>query len=673
MSSLEQLWDELFSTQYRDQVIDLAFLFPDKRSIEISRVAIDRFSSELGDAIFETPDIALAEGNKALMDKVKEDPAFDYERELTVHDLFIHIVDLGKITKIRDVRSEHLDKLVQVNGLVRSVTQIEPKVAVVAIQCKRCGYTFKKTVEGTKTLKNLKCPNQACDRGGPFDLIKKDFIYIDSQRLTLQEFPESMRPGEQPHTIKLELTGDLPGKVTPGERVTASAIFRSIVDLDKGPSCKTYMDCLAITAEESNYDQVVISEEEKEAIIKLSRDPAVHQKIASSIAPAIFGSEDIKEALSLQLVSTPARILPGGTRRRGDIHILLVGDPGLAKSQLLRHIAAISPRGVFASGKSATTAGLTCAVVKDPDSDQWMLEAGALPMADGGIASIDELDKMRDEDRSALHEAMEAQTISIAKAGILATLKCGCSVLAAANPKHGRFDKYEAITPQINLQPALLTRFDLIFAIADEVDAERDRAVAEKILRGNKDASPFLDPTFLRKYVAYCRKLPAPEMSEEAFEIIMNAYLGTRLSASKNTAIKPIPITPRYLEGMIRLAEASARIRLAREVSSEDATRATRIMQNCLHKVGIDPESGDLDVDTLEIGVSKTTQDRSKLLKSLIRGMTRHFPMGIPLEDILSEAENNGINNKKALEIIQRLRRDGDLYERGKDRYLLGD
>jgi replicative DNA helicase Mcm len=223
---------------------------------------------------------------------------------------------------------------------------------------------------------------------------------------------------------------------------------------------------------DQEFEEIEISQDDEEMIMAMSRDPEIYENIRKSIAPSIYGYEDVKEALGLQLVSGFEKNLPDGARIRGDIHILLVGDPGIAKSQLLRYMIKISPRGIYTSGKSSTSAGLTATAVKDELGDgRWTIEAGALVLADKGIAAIDEMDKMNNEDKSALHEAMEQQTISVAKAGVMATLKSRCSLLAAANPKLGRFDKYEPIAPQINLTPALMSRFDLIFVLTDDPES----------------------------------------------------------------------------------------------------------------------------------------------------------------------------------------------------------
>jgi len=665
--TIDRKWEYFLKIRHEDDILGIAEAYPDKCSLAVCHLDIDKADVELGDFIIDDPDKALEAGRIVLARMINDYAISDID--ISPDGIFLEIQDTRRTARLRDIRCQHIDQIVEVNGLVRSVTEIRPKITAAAFRCKRCGTTFKKPITGLKGIKNIICPNQVCERGGPYEYIKRESKYVNSQKITLQEFPEDMRPGEQPYAIKLELLGCLPGRAVPGERITIAGIYRTIENLEKGPFCETYMDGISLSSRDTGYGQIEITEEDKTRIKEIADDPELHSRLASSIAPAIYSLVEVKEALVLQLVSTPPRMLPGGTRRRGDIHILLVGDPGLAKSQLLRYVRSISPRGVFASGKAATSAGLTYAAVKDADSGQWVLEAGALPMADGGIVCVDELDKMRDEDRSALHEAMEAQTISVAKAGILATLKCGCSVLAAANPKLGRFDQYEPIAAQINLAPTLLTRFDLIFIISDTVDERRDAAIADCILNSGKVAeADYLEPSFLQKYIAYCRMLPAPVLDEGADKVLRAAYLAIRLGSSKCKDSKPIPITPRYLEGMIRLTEASARLRLSSIAEKQDAQRAVNIMINCLKKVGVDPETGEWDIGTIELGNTKRYADRTKAVMKAIRDLSKHHFTGVPLEEIIKES---GIEADKVSEIIDRLRRDGDICLRGQDKYCI--
>ena len=418
---------------------------------------------------------------------------------------------------------------------------------------------------------------------------------------------------------------------------------------------------------DKDYDEIEITAEDEEQILELSRDPVIYDKIVSSVAPSIYGYEDIKEALALQLFSGVVKNLPDGSRIRGDIHVILVGDPGIAKSQLLRYVVKLSPRGVFTSGRSASASGLTAAAVKDDLNDgRWTIEGGALVMADMGIAAVDEMDKMKTEDKSALHEAMEQQTISIAKAGIIATLKSRCALLGAANPKYGRFDRYESIAEQINMPPALLSRFDLIFVLIDTPEHVRDRKIANHIIQSHyagelfeqreklpsshitedfveaelEVIEPTIQPEIMRKYVAHARKNVFPVMEGDARDRLINFYTELRKTGeSKDT---PVPVTARQLEALVRLSEASARIRLSNIVTLEDAERTIKIVMNCLKNVGMDPDTGAFDADIIASGTSMSQRNKIKNLKDIIKKVSERHPgkEGAPLEEVYIEAES---------------------------------
>ena len=358
-------------------------------------------------------------------------------------------------------------------------------------------------------------------------------------------------------------------------------------------------------------------------------------------------------------------------------------------SQMLSYIENIAPRSVYTSGKGSSSAGLTAAAVRDDfgDGQQWTLEAGALVLADKGIAAVDELDKMRSEDRSAMHEALEQQKISISKAGINATLKSRCSLLGAANPKYGRFDQYEPIGEQIDLEPALISRFDLIFTVTDTPDPDHDGKLADHILKTNyagelntqrtnvptseftqaqvdsvtEQVAPEIDAELLRKYIAHAKRSCFPTMTEEAKATIRDFYVDLRSKGADEDA--PIPVTARKLEALVRLAEASARVRLSDTVEEADAERSVSIVRSCLKDIGVDPETGQFDADVVETGTSKTQRDRIKNIKQLIAEIEDEFEEGAPMDEVLERANEIGMDASKAEAEIEKLRRKGDVYE----------
>ena len=677
-------WEEFLRSRYWDELLELADSYPDERSLKIRFSDIDKFDSDFAEELLENPEQILEAAHAALLE-------LDLPMDVYMDRAHVRIIELPRHFKTRELRSDHIGKFLAIDGLVRTATEVRPKIISAAFQCQRCGFTFFKEQTGNKFEdQNLKCMNQACDRGGPFKLLLAQSKFVDAQKIRVQESPEDLRGGAQPQTLDVELEDDLAGRIFPGDRVIVNGILKSYQRSTPQQGKSTYFDLfhkgISVEMTEQEFEEIEIDPEEEKLILEMSCDPEIYEKIRGSIAPSIYGYDDVKEALALQLVSGFEKHLPDGARIRGDIHILLVGDPGIAKSQLLRYMIKISPRGIYTSGKSSTSAGLTATAVKDELGDgRWTIEAGALVLADKGIAAIDEMDKMDNEDKSALHEAMEQQTISVAKAGVMATLKSRCSLLAAANPKLGRFDKYEPIAPQINLTPALMSRFDLIFVLTDDPDTKRDSAIAQHILKSNyagelatqaawnSDISqedidnalvvikPVLDPELLRKYVAYARKNIFPTLSEEAKEYFLKYYVGLRSQGQDSN--KPVPVTARQLEALIRLGEASARLRLSDKVTMDDAKRVVKILEACLRKVGVDPETGFLDADIIASGTTKSTRDRTKSVIDIIRDVSKEQQGPAPRDAVLDRAEELGIERAKAEEIIDRMRRDGDVFE----------
>ncbi|WP_256391470.1 LAGLIDADG family homing endonuclease [Natronoarchaeum rubrum] len=358
-------------------------------------------------------------------------------------------------------------------------------------------------------------------------------------------------------------------------------------------------------------------------------------------------------------------------------------------SQLLQYVREISPRSVYTSGKGSSAAGLTAAAVRDDfgDGQQWTLEAGALVLADKGIAAVDELDKMDASDRSAMHEGLEQQSISVSKAGINATLKSRCSLLGAANPKYGRFDQYEPIGEQIDLEPALISRFDLIFTVTDQPDEEEDARLAEHIIQTNfagelntqrnematpdvtreqvdaqtEQVEPAIEADLLRKYVAHAKSNVFPTMTEEARDSIQQFYVDLRSKGTDEDA--PVPVTARKLEALVRLAEASARVRLSDTVEAQDADRVIEIVRSCLQDIGVDPETGQFDADVVETGQSKTQRDRIKNIKQLIADVEEDYEDGAPVDVVMDRVDEIGMDQTKAEREIEKLKQKGEVYE----------
>ena len=641
MTETESKWDEklkrFFKDYYWNEILQLANEYPDQRSLAVDFTDIEKFDRDLSREFLEHPGELISAAEAALKE-------IDLPVEKNLEQAHVRVIKIPNRIPIRELRSKHLTRFVAIEGMIRKATEVRPRITKAAFQCLRCGHL---TIVEQNSFKFEEpfagCEEETCGKKGPFKVSIEDSTFIDAQKLQIQESPENLKGGSQPQSLEVDSEDDLTGNVTPGDRVIINGVLKSRQRTLKDGKSTFYdliLEANSIERLDKDYDELEISAEEEEQILELSRDPAIYEKIISSIAPSIYGYEDIKEALALQLFSGVVKNLPDGSRTRGDIHMMLVGDPGIAKSQLLRYVVKLSPRGVFASGRSASASGLTAAAVKDDMNDgRWTIEGGALVMADMGVAAVDEMDKMRTEDKSALHEAMEQQTISIAKAGIIATLKSRCALLGAANPKYGRFDRYEGLADQINMPPALLSRFDLIFVLLDTPNHSLDSRIANHILQshyagelseqrqklpGSTISEEFVDaemeiiepviaPEFMRKYIAFARKNVYPVMEEDTRHHLINFYTDLRRSGEgKNT---PVPVTARQLEALVRLSEASARVRLSNIVTLEDAKRTIRIVMNCLKNVGVDPETGALDADILASGTSMSQRNKIKLLR----------------------------------------------------------
>ena len=478
-------WESIFGRdEYRQALREIADTYPEKKSLFVKYDDMDMYNSDFATFVLEEPDrcIKLAEE----VAKEAMPPTWD-----PVNKINIRLIRLPRDAKvgIRNLRARHLNKMVALEGLVKKVTPVKPRMTLALFTCARCGAPIWQPQDGMLLQEPLMCPNPNgnCNKtANRFILDEEQSIYTDTQKVEIQESPEGLKGGAQPQRLSGYIDDDVAGIITPGNRVTINGIIRSAEKTERVKTTvfEVFVDVVSIEFEQHEYDEIQITEEDEKAIIEMSKDPDLFDNIIASISPTIKGMNEEKAAIALQLFGGTRKVMDDGSVIRGDIHILLIGDPGVAKSQILRYMSSMAPRGIYASGKSASGAGLTAAAVRDEFTGEWALEAGALVLADKGLACIDELDKMSTEDRSSLHEAMESQRISVAKAGITASLQCRCSMLAAANPKLGRFDlENSTIVSQIDLPPALMSRFDLIFVRTDKPDEKRDRDITEHILK----------------------------------------------------------------------------------------------------------------------------------------------------------------------------------------------
>ena len=643
-------FEEFFSTIYKDDVFEILEKYPDERSLTVNYEDLEMFDPDLADLLIEKPDEVILASQKAIknIDPLMKDA-----------ELNIRFENLTNNIPLSDLLSKYIGSFVSADGIVRKTDEIRPRIETGVFECRGC----MRITEVEQTSGNhIMEPSLCSECGGrSFRLLQEDSKYIDTQSARMQEPLENLSGGTEPKQMLMVLEDDLVDELNPGDKVRITGTLKTFRE-ERSGKFKNYIYVNHIEPLEQEFEELELSEEDEERILELSRDPHIHDKIINSTAPSIKGHRDVKEAIALQLFGGTVQQLEDGTRLRGDLHILIVGDPGIGKSQILKYVSKLAPRSVYTSGKGTSGAGLTAAAVRD-ELGGWSLEAGALVLGDQGNVCVDELDKMRSEDRSALHEALEQQTVSIAKAGIMATLNTRCSVLAAANPKFGTFDQYKTLANQIDLPSPILSRFDLIFVIEDKPDVEKDRELAQHILKTHQYSNIAYDiePELLRKYIAYARKNIHPVLTDEANKVLEEFYVSVRTGGVEEGT--PVPITPRQLEATIRLAEASAKLQLKNEVEASDAHRAINLQRRCLEKIGMDPDTGKIDIARVEGRTPTSERDKMRVVQEAIKALEEEFvevPVNI-LKDHL--AENHEMSEEKTDEILRILRSKGIIYE----------
>ncbi|MBD3311939.1 AAA domain-containing protein [archaeon] len=595
--------------------------------------------------------------------------AYD-ELEFSLIPRFINLPETNSI-KIKNIRTKNLNKLIQIEGIVRQASEVRPASASIIFECPACAQKIIEPQESNRVSSPKRCPN--CGRMGKFSVVDKKLI--DTQRLILEESPEKMEGGEQPQRINIILKDDLVDptivkKTCPGSKVEVTGVLQEVPIYLRSGGKSNRFDLLiqanAVNPIEYEFDDIDISKKDEKKIMKFASSGKIHEKLVDNIAPNIYGYEEIKEAIAIQLFGGVRKIRDDGTKVRGDIHILLVGDPGVSKTQMLSYVAQIAPKARYVSGKASTAAGLTASVVKDEFVKGWSLEAGALVLANKGIALIDELDKMTTEDRSALHEGLESQTITISKANIQATLNCQTSVLAAANPKFGRFDPFVPIAEQIDIPPTLLNRFDLIFPMRDVPSPDRDSKIASHMLDSAQNPDKergVINNEFLRKYIAYAKRIK-PEITNSAIKTLQDFYVTLRnKKMMAEDEVRAIPVSPRQLEALVRISEGCARLRLSKKVTKKDAERAIRLLKYCLSKVGVDPETGEIDIDRLVTGFSAKQRSDIMKIKEVINGLSDKYGNAIPTDEVINKAVELGLSEQKAETLIEKMKREGEIFE----------
>ncbi|NWG10198.1 minichromosome maintenance protein MCM [Candidatus Bathyarchaeota archaeon] len=669
----QERFQDFFKTdKYRQRISQMAVT--DKLSLTVDFEELLAFDQKLAEQLLGQPEEYLRHANNAAYAQLQiEEPEYAEQTVDKAETIAVRIVRLWQATHLRKLGSNNIGKLVMVEGIVVRSTPVRPMVMRAAFKCKRCGEITPINQTGQFLKAPFTCSSPSCQAKGPFEFVQEESTFIDSQDLRMQERPEDLPPGQLPRTLHVKLVGsEIVDIARPGDHVSIVGIVRAVAPslpgVGKLRTFALHVDANSIEVLGKEPEIALPSPDEEEKILDLARDPWIHRKIMNSIAPSIYGYDHIKESIMYLLFGGMSKNLPDITIR-GELNALFIGDPGTAKSQLLQYVARIAPRGLYTSGRGTTAAGLTAAVIREKGGGM-SLEAGALVLADKGIACIDEMDKMRPEDRVAIHEAMEQHTVSVAKGGIVATLNARTAVLAAANPSLGRYEPHRTVAENISLPVTILSRFDLIFVLRDVPDKEADGRMSEHILEMHrKGSSPVESPMpleLLRKYISYAKGIK-PVLTREALQRLKDFYLAMR-SASESEG-SPVAITARQLESLVRVSEARARAALRKEVLAEDAEAAIAIMKRSLEEVGIDLSSYKIDIDIIMTGKPKSVRDKLQVVISVLMEMEKETGI-VEKVALLNELETKYTISRVEIErLIAQLLREGTIYE-PKEGYL---
>lgn len=639
-------------------------------SLVVDYIDLDSHNPLLAKEITHMPDEYLESFGEAVLSVLREIHP-DYEQEVRDR-IRVRIGNYTVQKGLREINAELIDKLVSVSGMVVRSSEIKPLGKKIAYRCTNCGTLTDALLKGLALKKPAKCP--ACSER-ELEMDPETSLFVDFQMVRLQELPEDLPAGQLPHYVEVTVMGDLVDQCRPGDRIMLTGIIR-IEQEQLAPQAKTSLFRLRMEGNNIEYlggragskdtrsaERIMISAEDEKQIRTIATKPDAYEKLIASFAPHIYGHWEIKEAILLLIVGSVSKKLDDGSTRRGDINVLLVGDPGTAKSEMLKFAAKIAPRGLYTSGRGTTAAGLTAAVIRDK-SGIYMLEAGAVVLGDQGLVCIDEFDKIKPEDRSALHEVMEQQTCSVAKGGIVATLNARTSILSAANPMYGKYDPYKNITENVNLPVPLLTRFDLIFIVRDIPEKEKDNLIASHILNIHRDtehaAKPSIDIDLFSKYLSYSKQIE-PSLTSEAVDLIRNYYMDMRKVESEGM----ITVTPRQLEGLIRLATARARLLLKEKVDTDDATRAIYLVEQMLRTAGVDVNTGKMDVGVL-YGKPQSEVSKSKMLMDVFKALSGNDNNDVDEKLLVEELVKTGkfVDEGDARKYFEKAKREGQIYER---------
>lgn len=559
-------------------------------------------------------------------------------------EIFVRIKDLALTEEIRALRQLHLNQLIRTQGVVNCATNVIPQLNLVKFDCMKCSFTLGPFVQHQDSeIKPGTCPG--CQSYGPFSINMEETIFKNYQRLAVQESPGKISAGRVPRAKDVILLGDLCDTCRPGDEIDLTGIYTNSYDgslnIATGFPVFSTMIMANSIVKKQDWTSVskTLSDVDIQQIVNLSKDPNIVERIIASICPSVYGHENVKRAIALSLFGGCSKNPSNKHRIRGDINVLLCGDPGAAKSQFLKYATKIAPRAVYTTGQGASAVGLTAYVQKSPVTKEWTLEAGALVLADNGVCLIDEFDKMSDQDRTSIHEAMEQQSISVSKAGIVASLQARCAVIAASNPKAGRYIRGKTFAQNVDLTEPIISRFDIICVVKDEINEFKDATVARFVVRSHikshhdveeaelaqiekldkaekTEEYDLIDQDLLKRYLVYARDRFKPKMSIQQQDRIAKVYADLR---RESLATNSIPITARHIESIIRCAEAHAKMHLRNHVVSDDVDLALKVIIESF--ISTQNSIGRRNIQSAFASYLTVKQSRTEIMINLLRSM----------------------------------------------------
>ncbi|MDG6911020.1 MAG: minichromosome maintenance protein MCM [Nitrososphaerota archaeon] len=655
---LKSVLDRDGAPVYRGKISQL--ITTEGKSLVVDFGDLLRYNNDLANRLLTEPDSSLASFKIAAFETMRSENALYADR--VKRELTVRLRNLPDLVPLRRVDTSYIDRMLAISGMVVRTSELRPMMTEAAWVCPSGHLTYQE--QDDMVLKRPpKC--ELCGEVRNFELDRKRCKFVDFQVLRIQELPEELPPGQLPQFFDVNVEGDIVNMARPGDRVVLTGVVRAVPDYTLGQVrtrlFKSQVDCNHVEVKGKEPEQVLVTKEDEELIRNIAAAPDAYENLVNSIAPVILGHQQEKEAILLLLAGGSATSLPDGTKLRGDINALFVGDPGTGKSELLKFASQVAPRGLYASGRGTTAAGLSAAVIRE--KNVLMLEAGVVVLADLGIAAIDEFEKMKPEDRTALHEMMEQQTVTIAKGGIYATLNARTAILAACNPVLGRYNPFQNLIENIGTLPIpLLTRFDIIFVFRDQPTPADDEKLASHILsvhaRRSYTAPPPIEFSLLKKYLAFAKRI-SPTLTKGAMDRIREYYLDLRRSSGAEDSIPP---TLRTLEALIRISTARARVLLRDEVTEEDALAAIGLMNRMVEDILTDAATKKTDFGIQlgkPVGETKNLRSALEVLKAL------EGPEKKPVERKLFKEElvKAKFADEDAEKMIRTMFREGMVYE----------